>query len=73
MPAGRYMEENDSVAMLAAKRSAGVTPEVNLSEHVTHDPSTNAECAQSQIGDLTGTTSVSIGNGLSEELQPKGQ
>ena len=30
------MEENDSAAMLATKRSAGVRPEVNLS--VTHTP-----------------------------------
>ena len=30
------MEENSSVAMLAAKRSAGITPEVNLKECVTH-------------------------------------
>ena len=32
------MEENDLAAILAAKRSAGVTPEVNLREHVTHMP-----------------------------------
>ena len=32
------MEENGSAAMLAAKRSAGVTPEVNLMEPVTHTP-----------------------------------
>ena len=30
----RYVEEIDSVAMLATKRPAGVTPEVNLREHV---------------------------------------
>ena len=30
------MEEISLAAMLAAKRSAGVTPEVNLKEHVTH-------------------------------------
>ena len=35
MPACRYMEENGSAAMLAAKRSAGVTPEVNLKVLVT--------------------------------------
>ena len=37
------MEENDLAAILAAKRSAGVTPEVNLREHVTHmiPPSVN--------------------------------
>ena len=32
MPAFRYMKENQLAAMLAAKRSAGVTPEVNLRE-----------------------------------------
>ena len=32
MSGHRYMEENGSVAMLAAKRSAGLTPEVNLRE-----------------------------------------
>ena len=41
MPACRYVEENGSTAMLAAKRS-GVTPEplaeVNLKEHVTCMP-----------------------------------
>ena len=36
MPGCRYMEEISSVTMLAAKRSAGVTPEVNLRKHVTH-------------------------------------
>ena len=37
------MEENGLAAMLAAKRSAGYTPEVNLREHVIHTlpPSTN--------------------------------
>ena len=38
MPAHRYVKENGSAAMLAAKRSAGVTPEVNLWEHVTSTP-----------------------------------
>ena len=38
MPACRYVEENGSAAMLAAKRSAGVTPEVNLRECVTSMP-----------------------------------
>ena len=33
MPAYRYVEENGSVVMLATKRSADVTPEVNLREH----------------------------------------
>ena len=34
----RYMEEISLAAMLAAKRSAGVTPEVNLRELVTRTP-----------------------------------
>ena len=34
MPAHRYVEENGSAAMLATKRLAGVTPEVNFSECV---------------------------------------
>ena len=38
MPACRYVEENSSAAMLATKRSAGVTPEVNVKEHVTPMP-----------------------------------
>ena len=38
MPACRYVEEIDSAAMLATKRLAGVTPEVNLREHVTCMP-----------------------------------
>ena len=57
------MEENGSATMLAAKRSAGVTPEVNLREHVTHAsvPSVNKaghsgletqrrHCQKSKIG-----------------------
>ena len=37
------MEENGLAAMLGAKRLAGVTPEVNLKESITHmpQPSTN--------------------------------
>ena len=35
MPASRYVEENSLAAMLSKKRSAGVTPEVNLKECVT--------------------------------------
>ena len=35
MPVHSYVEENGSAAMLATKRSAGVTPEVNLREHLT--------------------------------------
>ena len=38
MPAHRYVEENGSAAILAAKRSAGVASEVNLREHITHMP-----------------------------------
>ena len=38
MPAPRYVEENSLVAMLAAKRSAGVIPEGNHREHVTYMP-----------------------------------
>ena len=38
MPACRYVEENSLAAMLAAKRLAGVTPEVNHREHVTCMP-----------------------------------
>ena len=34
MPAYWYVEEMGSAAMLAAKRSAGVTPEMNLGECV---------------------------------------
>ena len=34
MTACRYKEENTLATMLATKRSAGVTPEVNLREHV---------------------------------------
>ena len=36
MPAHRYVEEIDSAAMLAAKRLAGVAPQLNLRDHVTH-------------------------------------
>ena len=36
MPARRYMEEIILTAMLAAKMSAGVAPEVNLGEFVIH-------------------------------------
>ena len=34
----RYIKENDSDAILAAKRLAGVAPEVNLREQVTYVP-----------------------------------
>ena len=38
----RYVHEMDLAAKLAAKRSAGVAPEVNLREHVTHTPPPSA-------------------------------
>ena len=38
MPGCRYVEENGSAAMLAAKMSAGVTPVVNLRDCVTRMP-----------------------------------
>ena len=38
MPAHGYVEENGSTTILAAKMSAGVAPEVNLRECVTHTP-----------------------------------
>ena len=38
IPACRYVVEIGSAAMLAAKRSAGVAPEVNLWECGTHTP-----------------------------------
>ena len=51
MPAHRYMEENGSAAMLPAKRSVGVAPEVNLREHETHTPLPSMnKAAQSGFG-----------------------
>ena len=43
MPVCRYAEENGSATMLAAKRSAGVTPKMNVRECITHvsPPSVN--------------------------------
>ena len=43
MSARRYVEENDSAAMVTAKRSAGIAPEVNIREHITYttQPSVN--------------------------------
>ena len=38
MPVHSNLEENNSTAMLAAKRLAGVTPEVNLRKCITHPP-----------------------------------
>ena len=45
MPGRRFVEEIGLAAMLAAKRSAGVAPEVNLREHVTHMPPPNVNKA----------------------------
>ena len=45
MPAHRYGEEIGLAAMLASKRLAGVTPEVNLTEHVTCMPLPSANNA----------------------------
>ena len=38
MPGHRYVEEISLVGTLAAKRLAGVTPDVNLRECVIHSP-----------------------------------
>ena len=38
MPACRYIEEKSLAAILVTKKSAGVTPEVNLMKHLTHMP-----------------------------------
>ena len=43
--AHRYVEENGSAVMLAAKRSVGVTPKVSLREHVTCTPLASANKA----------------------------
>ena len=40
-----YEEENGSAAMLTTKRSAGVTPDMNLIDCVTHIPPPNANKA----------------------------
>ena len=45
MPGHMYLEEIGLAAMLATERSAGVTPEVNLREHVTHTPPPSANKA----------------------------
>ena len=45
MPARRYVGKISSVAMLAAKMSAGVAPEMNLKEHVTCMPMPSANKA----------------------------
>ena len=38
MPTHRYVEENSLATMVASKRSAGVTPVMNLKECVTCSP-----------------------------------
>ena len=57
MPAYRYMEENSTADILATKRITGVTPEVNLIEHVTHmSPLSMNKAAHSNLkprGDVT--------------------
>ena len=45
MPARRHVEEIGSAAMLVPKRLAGVAPEVNLREHLTHMPMPSANKA----------------------------
>ena len=45
MPACRYVEVVGSAAMLATKRSAGFTPDMNIREHVTHLPPTSTNKA----------------------------
>ena len=45
MPTHSYVEQNGSDARLAAKRLAGVTPEVNIREHVTCIPPASANKA----------------------------
>ena len=45
MSSCRYVEEIGLAAMLATKRSAGVAPEVNLGECVTHMPLPSANKA----------------------------
>ena len=45
MPVHKYVDRNGSAATLATKRSAGVTPEMNLRECVTHMPLPSANKA----------------------------
>ena len=53
MPIRRYIDENGLAAMLVVKRSAGVTLEVNLREHVRYTPPPKAnEAAQSRFETL---------------------
>ena len=51
MPAHRYMEDNGSAVMLAAKKSVSVAPEVKHRECVTHIPLPSVhEAAHSDFG-----------------------
>ena len=45
-PGRRYVKQIDSAAILAAKRLAGIAPEVDLKECITHTPppSVNKAC-----------------------------
>ena len=54
MIARRYVEENGSAAMLAAKRSAVVTPEANLRDRPL--PSKNKASTQVQNMGISGLT-----------------
>ena len=58
MPAHGYVEENGLATMLAAKRSAGVAPEVNLGECVTDmpPPSANKMSTEVQNRGISGPT-----------------
>ena len=53
MPAHGYVEENGLAAMLAAKRLAGFTPEVNPGECITHTPLPSAKKAVEPRGEIT--------------------
>ena len=60
MPAHSYMEES-LTAMLAAKRLAGVAPEVNLGEHVTYMPLSSVnKVAHSGFETQNSKTGVSV-------------
>ena len=55
----KYVDENSSAAMLVAKRSADVTPEVNLKEHTSHMPLPSVnKAAHYDICDPTKRTDV---------------
>ena len=53
MAVHRYVEDNGSAAMLATKRSVGVTSEMNLQNCVTHMPLPKANKAAHARGDVT--------------------